>query len=208
MGKHDKSSKNKILTVPNVITIFRIILIPVFVVLLLQKQNIFAFLIFIIACISDGIDGFIARQFNQESRLGAILDPIADRGLLICGSITLCVLGRLPLWILILVIARDLTFLLGGGYLLKKYNIRIKVIWLGKIATTCFYIGFAMLVLIWPFGFGIGLFDVSWLPGFGSDIHLLGIWPVYLGILLNVFTTTYYIKEAFVKYNEVKNANR
>ena len=145
-----RTGEDRILTVPNVISIFRILLIPVFVVLLLIGQNIYAFLVFVLACISDGIDGFVARQFRQETKLGTILDPIADRGLIITGSIALCILGRLPLWILVLVLLRDLTFLIGGGYLYKTCNFRPKVIMLGKIATTFFYIGFAMLVLAWP----------------------------------------------------------
>lgn len=204
-----KTEEDRILTVPNVISAFRIVLIPVFVVLLLQQQNIYAFLVFVVASISDGIDGFIARHFNQTTNLGKILDPIADRGLLLCGSVVLFIMGRLPLWVLILVLLRDLTFLFGGLYLMKTCNFKPKVIMLGKIATTFFYIGFAMLVLgslpgLW--GFGIGILNVSWLPGFSSDVYWFGIWPVYIGIFLNFFTSTYYINAAIVKFKEAKNA--
>lgn len=92
-----KNKEDRIFTVANVITIIRILLIPVFIVLLCQKQNIYAFLVFILASISDGVDGFVARHFNQGSKLGVILDPIADRGLILAGSIVLCFLDRLPL---------------------------------------------------------------------------------------------------------------
>lgn len=91
-----KNAGERIVTVPNVISVVRILLIPVFCVLILQQQNITAFIIFVIACVSDGVDGFIARHFNQTSELGKILDPIADRGLLLLGSIFLCIVGRLP----------------------------------------------------------------------------------------------------------------
>lgn len=197
--------KNDWFTIPNCITLFRILLIPVFIVLLLQNHNIYAFLIFILASISDGVDGFIARHFNQESKLGAILDPIADRGLLICGSVVLCILDRLPLWIVILVLLRDLSFLIFGAFLLKKYKIRIKVIWLGKIATTFFYIGFALLVLAFPWFIGLGIIDVSWLPGFSNDYYFWGIWLVYIGIFLNIFTTSHYVAQAVNKFKEALN---
>lgn len=205
MAKH---SNDKILTVANVITIVRIILIPVFIVLLFNKQNVPAFIVFVIACISDGVDGFVARHFNQGSKLGVVLDPIADRGLILAGSIVLCMLDRLPMWIVVLVFLRDITFLCGGLYLMKTINWRPKVIILGKVATTFFYIGFAMLVLAWPWGFGPGIVDISWLPGLGGDIFLWGIWPVYIGIILNIYTSTFYIKEAITRYNKSKKVKK
>ena len=109
-----KNADDRILTIPNVISIIRILLIPVFCVLLFKQQNIAAFVVFMISCASDSVDGYIARHFNQTSNLGKLLDPIADRGLLLAGSIVVCCVGRLPAWIVVLVIARDLTFLFGG----------------------------------------------------------------------------------------------
>lgn len=207
-------SENRILTVPNIISLFRICLIPVFIMFLLNQKNISAFFVFIIASISDGIDGWIARKFNQTTRLGKILDPIADRGLLIFGAIvlTFCVdggIGRLPVWIFVLIILRDGLFLIGGGFLLKKYNIRIDVIMIGKVATTFFYIGFAMLVLAWPSSVsGLGIINVSWLPGFSSLPYFWGIWPIYIGIILNIVSSSHYIKNAVQKFKEAKNAER
>lgn len=201
-----RTGEDRIWTVPNVISIVRILLVPLFAVLLFQNHNFLAFCIFLIASISDGIDGFIARHFNQTTNLGKILDPIADRLLLLVGSIVLAVIGRLPIWILVLVLIRDLTFLLGGLYLMKTCEFRPKVIMLGKVATTFFYIGFAMLVLAWPWGSGLGLFNLSWLPGFGTDIFFYGIWPVYIGVFLNIFTSTFYVKKAMDVFLEHKRA--
>lgn len=109
-----KNAEDRILTIPNVMSVIRILLIPVFCFLIFKQQNIAAFIVFVIACASDGIDGYIARHFNQTSNLGKLLDPIADRGLLLVGSIVLCIVGRLPVWIVVLVIVRDFTFLFGG----------------------------------------------------------------------------------------------
>lgn len=202
-----RQGEDRILTIPNVISVIRILLIPLFLILLYNENNIAAFVVFVVSSISDGLDGFIARKFNQVSKLGVVLDPIADRGLLLAGSLMLCIIGRLPLWILVLVLIRDLSFLLGGLYLMRTCNWKPKVIMLGKIATTFFYIGFSLLVLAWPIANGVGLIYLSWLPGFNNQIYYVGIWPVYIGILLNLYTSTHYIKTAFQKLKEVKNAN-
>ena len=80
---------------------------------------------------------------------------------------------------------------------------------MGKIATTFFYIGFAILVLgdiSWLTFPGLGIINASWLPGFSSEPYSVGIWLIYIGILLNLYTSTHYIKVAISKLREAKNA--
>ena len=198
-----RTGEDRILTVPNVLSLFRICLIPVFCTFILTEKPVYAFLIFLLASITDGIDGYVARHFNQTTKLGKILDPIADRGLILAGAVCLSIVSRLPVWILVLVLLRDGLFLVFGYILLKTKSIRVDVIMLGKVATTFFYIGFAMLVLAWPVVGGLHLFDVLWLPGFGQDPYYLGIYFVYIGIILNIFSSGHYIKTA---YQKLKNA--
>jgi cardiolipin synthase len=100
---------------PNLITIARLALTPVFVLLVNDEDYALALLVFGVAGVSDGIDGFIAKRFHFESRLGAILDPAADKILLVSAYVMLTVLGHLPLWLVIVVVFRDL--LIVGGYL-------------------------------------------------------------------------------------------
>lgn len=198
-----RTGEDRILTIPNVLSAIRICLIPVFCIFILTEKPLSAFLIFIIASITDGIDGFVARHFNQTTKLGKILDPIADRGLILTGAICLCIVSRLPVWILVLVLLRDGLFLVFGYILLKTKDIRVDVIMLGKVATTFFYVGFAMLVLAWPIVGGLNIFEISWLPGFGQDPYYLGIFFVYIGIIFNIFSSGHYIKTA---YQKLKNA--
>ncbi|MDO5329518.1 MAG: CDP-alcohol phosphatidyltransferase family protein [Coriobacteriia bacterium] len=198
-----RTGEDRILTVPNVLSVFRICLIPVFIYLLLNEQNIYSFLVFILASITDGIDGFVARHFNQTTRLGKILDPIADRGLILAAVIVLTILSRLPLWIMIIVLFRDLLFLIGGGIIFKLKNIRVNVIMLGKVATAIFYVGLAALILAWPWGMGFGWINVGWLPGFNNNLCFYGIYLVYIAIILNIPTFIYYTKTAC---QMVKNA--
>lgn len=100
---------------PNLITLARLALTPVFVLLINHQDYDLALVVFAAAGVSDGIDGFIAKRFHFESRLGAILDPAADKILLVSAYVMLTVLEHLPLWLVIVVVFRDL--LIVGGYI-------------------------------------------------------------------------------------------
>lgn len=95
------------MTIPNMITILRLVLVPGVVLAMLQARWEWAFTGFVVAGISDGVDGFIARHFNQRSRLGAYLDPMADKLLLVSVFVVLGIAGELPLWLVVAVVSRD-----------------------------------------------------------------------------------------------------
>src|SRR5436853_2110655 len=143
------------MTTANKITIARILMIPAFVTMAiyygqsiqrgaaLEWQRFTAIAIFLIAAVSDGLDGYIARRYKQRSELGAILDPIADKGLLLSGIITLSIsnwsevdpdYGRFPAWFPVRVITRDALILVAAGVLqyFLGYNMRIKLGWTGQ----------------------------------------------------------------------------
>ncbi len=94
-------------TIPNIITIMRFVLVPAVVYAMLSGEWQWAFAGFVIAGVSDAVDGFIARQFNQRSKLGAYLDPMADKLLLVSVFIVLGIIGQLPLWLVVAVVSRD-----------------------------------------------------------------------------------------------------
>jgi len=104
------------LNLPNFISLARLLSVPVAVWLILEGDFAVAFWVFVAAGVSDGIDGYIAKHFDQRTRLGALLDPIADKSLLVAVYITLGIAGHLPAWLVILVVFRD--FLIIGGFLL------------------------------------------------------------------------------------------
>jgi len=95
-------------TLPNLISIARLVFVPVVIWAILDGRFAAAFWIFILSGVSDGIDGYIARRFDMKSELGAYLDPIADKALLVAVFLSLNVVGLLPLWLVIAVTARDL----------------------------------------------------------------------------------------------------
>jgi cardiolipin synthase len=95
------------MNLPNFITIGRILLVPITVWLIISSEFSLAFVAFVVAGVSDGVDGFIARKLNQRSELGAYLDPIADKALLVSIYVSLGFLQFLPAWLVILVVTRD-----------------------------------------------------------------------------------------------------
>jgi cardiolipin synthase len=111
----------------------------------LEWQRFTAIVVFLVAAVSDGLDGYVARRYNQRSALGVILDPIADKGLLLSGVITLSIsnwsdvdpgYGKFPAWFPVLVITRDAVIVVGAVVLhLLNGKVRLKPSWTGKVAT-------------------------------------------------------------------------
>lgn len=108
--------------IPNVITVFRFLLVPPVVILLLQERFTAALIVFGVAGFSDGLDGFLAKRYDWRSRLGSILDPLADKLLLVSSFVTLGWLGLIPAWLVLLVILRDLVIVAGATF----YHMRIE----------------------------------------------------------------------------------
>ena len=195
---------NRIFTIPNVISFIRLCMVPVYMVLLLNGYDLLATFVFALAAGTDWIDGQLARRTNCVSKLGQLLDPAVDRILMSCGVIGLMLVGRLPIWIVVVVLGRDLMLLVGGAYLLKRYHERVAVIYPGKVATTFLFVGFAGLLLNMPLIGGLGWFEASWLPGFGSEACSWGIWFVYAGLLIGLFTTLYYVLAGYRKMQKAR----
>ncbi len=104
----------KAVWIPNLITVLRLLLVPPVVWLLLQRRFDLALLLFLIAGLSDGFDGFLARRYGWKTRLGGWLDPIADKSLQVSVYFTLTWLGLLPVWLLVAVIGRDVVIVAGS----------------------------------------------------------------------------------------------
>lgn len=104
----------QILRLPNAITVARLALAPVMVVLLKEQEYRVALAVFVLAGVSDALDGFIAKHYNQTTRLGAILDPVADKTLLVSVYVMMTVIDAIPFWLMVAVAFRDLLII--GGY--------------------------------------------------------------------------------------------
>ena len=101
------------MSLPNIITLGRLILVPVIVWLMLAGHPRLAFLAFVVAGLSDAADGYLAKRFNMQTELGAYLDPMADKMLIVCIFITLGIEGHLPVWLVIAVVSRDVLIVMA-----------------------------------------------------------------------------------------------
>ena len=135
------------LTIPNAITIVRFLLVPAVIYALLAGRTDLALVGFVVAGISDGVDGFIARQFDQRSELGAYLDPVADKLLLVSVFVVLGYMGELPLWLVIAAVSRD-ALIIGAVMLssLMGRPVEMKPLFVSK-ANTAVQIVLAAVVL-------------------------------------------------------------
>jgi CDP-diacylglycerol--glycerol-3-phosphate 3-phosphatidyltransferase len=161
------------MTTANKITIVRIAMIPAFVLMAIyygesikrgdpeEWQRFAAIVIFLVAAVSDGLDGYVARRYNQRSALGVVLDPIADKGLLLSGIITLSIsnwsehnpdYGKFPIWFPVLVITRDVIILVGSAVLhVLNGKVQVRPSWTGKVATVLQMAAIAWVMLQFTF---------------------------------------------------------
>src|ERR1051325_997505 len=149
---------SRIVTVPNLLTVFRMVLIPVFVSLLFYQRFILALGVFVMAGVTDGLDGLLARRFDQKSQLGTILDPIADKLLLVTSFIVLSMptispqpVPRhfpVPFWVTAAVISRDIFIIVGAAAINIVTGFRgFRPSWLGKISTTVQILAIALILI-------------------------------------------------------------
>lgn len=150
------------MTTANKVTILRILLVPFFVVEVLyyfstanEVHRLMALVSFAVAAICDGVDGYIARRYNQKSELGAVLDPLADKLLLVSGVVVLSfdhtsLLDRIPLWLTGTIIGRDVVLLLGLiviHVMVGKVTVRPRIV--GKVATVLQMVAVLWILLKW-----------------------------------------------------------
>jgi len=160
---------SRIITLPNVLTIFRMALIPVFVSLLFYQKFLLALGVFVVAGITDGLDGLLARRFHQQSPLGRILDPIADKMMLVTSFIVLSMRGvypipipkhlPIPFWVTITVISRDVFILVGAAAINIVTGFRaFRPSLLGKISTVVQIVSVATVMLAAQIRVGTGYY--------------------------------------------------
>lgn len=169
------------MNVPNILTLIRILLIPAFVILIINKSFGWALVIFAIAGITDGIDGLIARITRQRTELGAYLDPIADKLLISAAFVTLAIIEILPSWLAVIVITRDVIILLGIlVMILIDYRPKIEPSLVSRV-TTVFQILTIILVLMVEYGSFFRHLSTVLIYGTTLFTILSGVHYIYIG---------------------------
>jgi cardiolipin synthase len=179
------------MTVPNLITILRIILVPIFIIYMINNRTSASLVIFLIASVSDALDGFIAKVFHQKSNLGAHLDPLADKILLMSAFIILAIFKMIPSWLTVLTISRDVIILLGVLVLyLNDYPVKINPSLLSK-ATTCIQVATILIVLSNDY----------------IDITFLRMYSFWLAAIFTVASGLQYIRSGLIILSQGVNSN-
>lgn len=128
MPEVEQPRSSSLFTLPNILTLLRILLIPVFIIGAMESRHGLAFVSFVGAALTDVLDGWIARKFNLRSRLGAILDPAADKAMMIAGYVVYTIIDtatlRLPVWLTFTVFARDILIVLFAYLLYTRIHIQ------------------------------------------------------------------------------------
>lgn len=166
------------LNLPTLLTLSRIVVIPVFI-LITPVNNFLGAVLFSIASLTDSLDGYLARRFGQVTKFGIILDPIADKFLVIAALILLVDMGRISVWIAVIIIVRE--FLVTGlrAVALAK-DIVIKAELGGKLKTTSQIMAILCLILGWQVVMGVDLFDV-------------GLVLIWVSIVLSIVSGVQYV---------------
>jgi len=136
------------LNVPNLLTLSRILLVPVFVDLIVYGYPRWALIVFLLAGLTDALDGMIARLMNQRTTLGQYLDPLADKLLVVASFVALSAVGSIPIWVAIIVVSRDVIISIGTLVVhLLREHVNIAPTWVGK-ATTVAQLLYVLAVLV------------------------------------------------------------
>ncbi len=171
--------------VPNTLTIIRFLLIPIIVISIFSGNYIVAFIFFTISGITDIADGFIARKFNLISNFGKLMDPLADKLTQICTIASLTLNNIIPIWILSIVLLKELIMIAGASFLYGK-DVVVYSKWYGKLATVLFYVAIVFSLLINQFK----------LDTFLSNLDLC---LFYLALLATLFSLLMYVKDVYQK---------
>lgn len=156
-------TSGRLLTVPNLISVLRLAMVPVFAVLALNGHDVAALAVLALSGASDWLDGVLARRLHQQSRAGELLDPAADRLFILVTLVVLTLRDVVPPWLVAAVVGRDLLLALVLGVLLARRHGPLPVHFVGKAGTFALLYAFPLLLLAqWPGAVGLGAGVVGW----------------------------------------------
>ncbi len=142
------------MNIPNLLTVIRMALIPVFAALYVADRPVVALIVYVAACITDAVDGYLARKWKQVTAFGKLMDPLADKLLQLTMLCCLALTNYIHWWVLAVMAAKEVFMVIGGTMLLKKRNVVVFANWAGKIATVMVIIS---VLAVYPWH------TVSWL---------------------------------------------
>ncbi len=185
--------KQKIWNVPNVLTMVRMALIPVFWYLMMTDRLYAALAVFVAASLTDIADGYIARKYDLVTDFGKLMDPLADKLMVISMMASLAIKGIAPWAALAIIVVKELAMVTGGAILLK-HHVVVYARWIGKIAQATVVCGL------------ISCFFHEWLQStLGFPVHTALLW---LGVALTLCALGVYMKQAIGQYREAREKEK
>lgn len=178
-------SAGRVLTVPNLISGLRLLLVPVFAVLLVDGRDVAALVVLAVSGASDWLDGVLARSMHQQTRLGELLDPAADRLFILVTLVALAARGVVPVWLVVAVIARDVLLAIVLAVLLRTGVGPLPVHFVGKAGTFALLYAFPLLLL------------ALWAGPVGTVAGVLGWAFAWWGVALYWLAAGIYLRQAF-----------
>ena len=171
------------MNIPNILSVFRLVLVPVAAYMFHINNTVAAFLTFVFACLTDILDGYIARRFNMITKLGKVLDPVADKAMQITVIFCMALHDLMPFAVVFLIIIKELFQCLGGMLLLSK-NVEVSANWYGKVSTVVVSLSVGIILL---FEKNInGTFVMTffqWLPAFFAAYAFAQYFILFLKLL-------------------------
>ena len=159
--------------VPNLLTLARLTMIPWLVVLLQQQDYVMALAVFLIAGVSDALDGFIAKRFNARTQLGAILDPLADKALMVSAFVMLTLSEIIPFWLMVVVVFRDIVIIAGFLIMYLLFgSIKMQPLKSSKL-NTCVQVVYVLAVLL---GLAMTALDPILLQALSYLVLITSVW--------------------------------
>lgn len=192
--EYSPKAMNRVLTVPNLISFLRICSIPYIAWLITKNHMILALVVLAISAFSDCIDGYIARRWNQVSKLGQILDPIADRLLIIFSTVALAIASIIPWWALVLVVLRDVIMAALVVLLAQHDYGPLPVNFVGKAGTALIMLAIVSLMIVYAVS------TEAMFVLYAAAIAC-GIW----GIVLYWYAGLLYYRQAYVLLSDAKS---
>ena len=171
--------------IPNILTLIRFLLIPLIVFYIFTGNFILAFIFFTISGLTDIADGCIARKFNLVSNFGKLMDPLADKLTQIATLTSLVIANIIPVWILVIVLAKEFIMIVGASFLYGK-DVVVYSKWYGKLATVLFYIAIVISLLLKQFNY-TGIFAK------------LDLGAYCLALIATIFSLIMYVKDLYQK---------
>ena len=194
--------------IPNILTLFRIVLIPFIVISIINDEYIIALVFFIISGLTDVLDGFIARRFNCITDFGKLIDPLADKTTQISILAALTFKGIIPLWMLLVVFVKEFAMIAGASFLYGK-ELVVSSKWFGKLATVLFYLAIvcSFFITYWNTSLvGHPEYSCPMLPQFDTYLYYLALAATVFSLIM-YFKTFYqqgYLKKENLKIEEKK----